>query len=92
MLLEADRSIPTDESVSLAIIEAVAEREAVEPVELKPPEYETLFDVCDPEALDALFRCRPSETAPPAISVTLAFCGYEITTTGPDDVTVSEIR
>ncbi|WP_247728670.1 HalOD1 output domain-containing protein [Halovivax limisalsi] len=92
MLLEGDRSIPTDESVSLAIIEAVAAREDVDPVDLNPPEYEALFDVCDPEALDALFRDRPTGDAAADIAVSLVFCGYELTVTGPDDVTVSESR
>lgn len=90
MLLKADHSIPTDDSVSLAIIEAVAARENVDPVDLKPPTYEALFDVCDPEALDALFHERPGTNAPATITVTLVFCGYEITVSGPDDISVTE--
>lgn len=39
-------------SLTMALINAIADQEDVDPTELNPP----LFDVLDPEALDSLFR------------------------------------
>ncbi|ADD03607.1 uncharacterized protein Nmag_0007 [Natrialba magadii ATCC 43099] len=43
-------------SPSQAIIEAVADREGVDPTEIEPPAYDPLYTVINPEALDSLFR------------------------------------
>jgi hypothetical protein len=44
--------VKTSESVSYAVVEAIAEREGVRPAELSYP----LFEAINPEALDTLFR------------------------------------
>lgn len=46
-----DRSDPSEK-----IIEAVAEHEGIETTAVEPPTYAPLYDVINPEALDALFR------------------------------------
>lgn len=44
---------------SHAIIEAIAAREGVDTTDIEPPEYESLYTVVNPEALDDLFRTDP---------------------------------
>ncbi|MFC4987225.1 MULTISPECIES: HalOD1 output domain-containing protein [Saliphagus] len=73
---------------SQAIIEAVADREGVEPTELAPPEYETLYEVVDPGALDALFAPRANGAGRLDGSVTFRFCGYTVSVTAEGTVSV----
>ncbi|RKD97043.1 HalOD1 output domain-containing protein [Halopiger aswanensis] len=71
-----DPSAPGDSvPPSQAIIAAVADHEGVDVTEIEPPEYDPLFTVINPEALDELFD-RPS--AGPA-RVHLEYAGYAIT-------------
>lgn len=90
MSLSVDRSCGADKPVSFAIIEAVANRENVDPTEIEPPQYEPLYTVCDPEALDALFA--PCEDGTPRTegTVTLVYCGYEITITSEQTVSIED--
>lgn len=74
--------------VSRAVIEAVAEREQVPATELSPPEYESLHDVIDPEALDRLFRQKLDGTRRGPGTVTFTFCEYEITVESDGQVAV----
>ncbi|MEY7847995.1 HalOD1 output domain-containing protein [Natrarchaeobius sp. A-rgal3] len=71
---------------SRAVVEAVAEAEEISPDELRPPEYEPLHAVVDPEALDALFADRP--TAKSGVSFT--FCGYDVSVDEDGTVSLSE--
>ncbi|AEH37979.1 HalOD1 output domain-containing protein [Halopiger xanaduensis] len=71
---------------SQAIVAAVADREGVDVTEIEPPEYEPLFTVVNPEALDELFD-RPS--AGPA-RVHLEYAGYAITVHGDGRVDVDD--
>lgn len=71
---------------SQAIIAAVADREGVDITEIEPPEYEPLFTVVNPEALDELFD-RPS--VGPA-RVHLEYAGYAITVHGDGRVDVDD--
>lgn len=83
----SNRSIDRMEP-SQAVVEAVAEREGVEPTELVPPEYETLYDAVDPAALDALFAPRANGADRADGSVTFPFCGYTVTVTADGTVSV----
>lgn len=70
-------TIQQNSSLSQAIIEAVAEEEAVDPLKLDP-----LYDVIDPDALDDLFQsesiCR----------VLFEYNGYEVEVTAGGNVTL----
>ncbi|WP_226481896.1 HalOD1 output domain-containing protein [Natrinema amylolyticum] len=91
MLLSVDRSDATAEkSLSFAVVAAVAEREGVDPVDLEPPEYEALYDVINPEALDALFATRENGRERPTGRVEFPFCGYQVAVTSDGDVEVSD--
>lgn len=60
----------TDASVTRRVVEAVAEREGVDPVELKPP----LHSALDPDALETLFDHPGSE----ALNLEFSYCGYDV--------------
>ncbi|WP_049923429.1 HalOD1 output domain-containing protein [Halopiger djelfimassiliensis] len=93
MLLSVDRSEANDmESVSFEVVEAVAEREGVDPTDIEPPEYEALYEVINPEALDSLFAPREDDTPRTAGRVEFPFCGYHVVVTEDGDVEVSEER
>lgn len=62
----------TDQSASLAVVEAVAHAEAVDPTDL-PPLHETI----DPDALDAIFSTDPP--GDPAEAVSFSYCGHRVT-------------
>lgn len=64
---------------SQAVIEAVANAEDVRPEELRPPKYEPLHAVIDPEALDTIFASRSSGVPRAGGDVSFTFCGYHVT-------------
>lgn len=55
-----------------AILEAVAAQDGVDPMELEPP----LFDVVDPDALEAILST--GATAQSEVTVTFEWAGYDI--------------
>lgn len=73
---------PTEDSLSHEVIEAVAEERGTEPEDLP----ETLNDVVDPDALDALFAGQNSRSG----MVTFRFCEYTVTVTADGDVSLEE--
>lgn len=86
--LETDLSASesSDGSISQAVVEAVADAEGVDATELRVP----LFDVIDPDALDAFFRsARESESA--SLSrIAFTYYGYEISVAESGTVTVEQ--
>lgn len=73
-----------EESVEEAVVRAVADVKRVSPLELDT----RLYEVVDPDALNALFRSRPGNPAGPAVRLTLdgchvAICDGEVTATRP---------
>ncbi len=93
MLLSVDRSETTvEQSVSFDVIEAVAEREGVDPLDLEPPEYDALYDVINPEALDALFATRENGQERPTGRIEFPFCGYHVVVTSDGEVEVSDLE
>ena len=64
---------------SQAVVEAVADAEGVPPEALCPPEYETLHDVVDPQALDELFAPKATGIERNPGRVSFEFCGYVVT-------------
>lgn len=75
---------------SRAVIEAVAEAEGIPPKELRPPTYEALHTVIDPEALDALFSQRSNGSPRPGGDLSFPFCNYEVTIERDGSVTLEE--
>jgi hypothetical protein len=91
MLLSVDQSdTAAGQSISFDVIAAVAEAEDIDPVELEPPEYDALYDVINPEALDSLFATRENGRQRPAGRVEFPFCGYQVVVTSDGDVDVSD--
>lgn len=91
MLPTVDRSDETEATPrSFEVIAAIAEREGVDPMELEPPEYEALYDVVNPGALDSLFAPRQDGTGRTISRVEFPFCGYDVTVTSDGEVILSE--
>ncbi|ELY36495.1 HalOD1 output domain-containing protein [Natronorubrum tibetense] len=79
--LSEDR--PASPSVTETIVDAVSEAEDCDPLTLPP-----LWNVIDPEALDALFE--PTRGGQPrAGRVSFAYVGYEITVDVTTETTVT---
>ncbi|APW99205.1 hypothetical protein CHINAEXTREME_16135 [Halobiforma lacisalsi AJ5] len=91
MLLSVDRTEGDDvQPLSFEVIAAIAEREGVDPTEIEPPEYDALYDVVNPEALDSLFAPREDGTPRGTGQVEFQFCGYHVVVTSEGEVDVSE--
>lgn len=74
------------ETLSTAIITAMAEHEGIDPVELDHP----LYEVVDPDALDALFPVQRDGTGAPIGRLSFSYNGYEVHVTSDGDVRVSD--
>ncbi|QCS43032.1 HalOD1 output domain-containing protein [Natrinema versiforme] len=68
------------------VVEAVADREGVAPMELQPP----LYDAVDPEALNALVSSADGDTDTGTVRVSFEYNGYDITVGSDGDVSVGE--
>ena len=91
MLLSEGRSGEVNgRSLSFEVIDAVAKREGIEATDIEPPEYEALYDVINPEALDALFARRQDGSERTTGRVEFTYCGYHVVVTSDGDVTISE--
>lgn len=79
------RSDAADEitPLSMAVIDAIADREGVDPVDLEPP----LYDVIDLDALDSLVRGPAQST----IEITFQYGEYDVRVTNHGDIDVSPI-
>ena len=73
---------------STAVIEAIAEYEGLDPVELEPP----LFEVIDPDALDALVGNEESGQAQSDIAVQFTYnqCRVKVSSDGSIEVSSSQ--
>ncbi|UPV99123.1 hypothetical protein M0R88_11360 [Halorussus gelatinilyticus] len=72
-------------TISQSVVEAVAEAEDVDPMELSPP----LYEVIDPDALDQVFAASPTNGRMDG-QVTFTYNGYEVTVSGDGYVSVEE--
>lgn len=70
-----------------AIVEAVAEREGVDPKELPP-----LGTVVDPDALKDLFRDGENLAGGSRVRVQIEYCEYAVEVTGDGSVTLSPVQ
>lgn len=71
----ANQSQDSGTSPSQTVVTAIADYEGVEPTKI----VATLYEVIDPEALDALFASGDGTTSRYAGSVSFDYCGYEVT-------------
>ena len=69
-----------DRRVTDRVLDALAKRETADPATFDPP----LYDVVDPDALDALFR-RESAT----MAVEFTYRGYRVSVSGDGEVAVA---
>ncbi|WP_207588306.1 HalOD1 output domain-containing protein [Halomontanus rarus] len=74
--------------LSQVVVRAVADAENVPAAELTPPEYEPLYHVVDPAALDELFEPMHGGLSRRRGTVTFPFCGYTVTVSSDGDVTL----
>lgn len=83
----SQRQTATAEASNLSqlVVEAVADAEGVDPLELSSP----LYEVIDPDALDQVFAVTSTDGRRDG-QVTLSYNGYEVTVCGDGYVTVEE--
>lgn len=72
------------ESIALAVVEAIAEREAVDPIDLDRP----LYDVIDPDALENLFRVDAAGRSICSGHVTFAYGDYLVRVSSDREISV----
>ena len=75
-------------SPSQAIIAAIATEEGIDVTDVEPPEYDPLFTVVNPEALDDLFTTTGDGAS--NVVVHLEYEGYEITVRPGCDIEVRD--
>lgn len=72
------------ESISEAVVAAIARAKDVDPVDIETP----LYEVVDPDALDSLF---PSERVCVTSGlVEFSYCGYDVTVTSGGEVSLEK--
>lgn len=74
---------------SQAVVEAVAEREGVDPTEIEPPAYDPLYAAINPEALDRLFETSGTSSA--EASVSFEYEGYDVVVFGDGRVSIDDV-
>lgn len=79
------RTQATHQSLSQAVVEAVADAEDVDPLDLGAP----LYDVIDPDALDALFGTT-HEGGRRTGRVTFEYCGHTVVVASDGAVTIAD--
>lgn len=77
-------STETADSVAETVLMTVADKEGITPTQLEP----SLYDVIDPDALNALFAPTETGNSRAAGYVVFAYCGYEITISSDGSVRV----
>ena len=80
----ARQTMSEGESISLKVVEKVADREGVDPTELHPP----LHTVIDTEALDSLFQSTPSTSR--SGMVEFRYRGYKVQLSSSGEVQIGE--
>ena len=72
-------------SVTSTVLDEVAKREGVDPLELSPP----LSDAIDPDALEALLADSISGERREDIRVDFRYCGYNVAVEGNGEIDIS---
>lgn len=76
---------PESVPISSAVIEAIAEHKSVDPVDLDQP----LYDVVDPDALDAFFAESAGSADPAGRRVEFAYDGCTVRVSGDGTIDVA---
>lgn len=71
---------------SETVIDEVAAREGVDPLDLERP----LFESIDPEALDSLVESAVERPGRSPVEIEFSYAGYDVTVTSDGSVDVSE--
>jgi hypothetical protein len=81
-------SVETEERAkpTQRIVQAVADSEGVEPVDLDPP----LFDVLDGDLLNALVQSNIESTDEPNLEVSFEYLGYDVHLAAGHSITVEK--
>lgn len=82
MTTTVDSGQTSTNSLTVTVVEQIANRENVDPLELPP-----LHDAIDPEALDALFD-KPDSAVD---GIAFHYHGYEVVVEGPERVRVTPL-
>jgi hypothetical protein len=82
---QSQASITHVNDVIYNVVNEIAEKEDVDPLELTPP----LFDVIDSDALGQIFATT-SSTGRMDVKVTFSYNGYDVTVCGDGCVSVEE--
>lgn len=72
--------------VGTQVVEKIADREGVDPVELAVP----LYDVIDADALDLLTNGNPHERPRTPLRIEFTYMGYEVHVDGEGNVRIDE--
>lgn len=83
-MIEVQTTTAGERSVSRTVVEAVAEAEGVDPLEITS----SLYEVIDPDALDRIFDATPTAGRMEG-RVTFRYSGYEVTVCGDGYVSVA---
>lgn len=76
------------ERVSETVIKAIADAEGIDPVDLE----DCLYDILDPDALDAVFRERGDSTNRTGGRIVFPMAGYLVMVRGDGTVAVTPLR
>ena len=77
---------PVEKPLSREVVETVAALKNTEPTELQQP----LYEVIDPDALDALFTPKRDRTARRGGEIQFMYCGYSVRITPNGDVNAAQ--
>lgn len=66
------------------IVNGIAEQTDADPCKLPP-----LYEIIDPEALDAFLRCSDNSDTRPTRSIAFSYCGYRVTADSTGQVKLS---
>jgi len=86
MTMSDHRSSPFDAAPSTAIVSEIARLEGMEPTEIEPP----LYEVLDPDALDALFTSTGAQPPREGGYVLFTYRDYEVTVYGSGRIDIRE--
>lgn len=74
------------DDLSVTVVNAIADREGVDPLELDP----CLYEVIDPAALNALFSGPEDTENGPISRIVFSYNGYDVHIAGDGEVRISE--
>ena len=74
------------QSISMKVVEKVAEREGVDPLDIPSP----LHDAIDPDAMESLVSAGSDSGDDEGVRMEFTYCEYEITVDGGEVIILDE--